>query len=147
MDDHRVCLRALSSLALAVLLVAGVSCGTPGPKTHAVKGKVVSAKAEDLKQLVGQTVELQSSKEPNTRGFGQIKADGSFTISTYRLGAALPGAIEGKHKARLMVNLEDEDSDQPRKKKWTIDAKYGQFESSGWTLEVPVAGEVIFKVQ
>src|SRR5262245_9294386 len=67
-------LRHHRCLALAGLLGIVVGCGPGGPKTYPVKGKVVTAKAEDLKRLVGQAVELQSTVEPNTRGFGQIQA-------------------------------------------------------------------------
>jgi predicted small lipoprotein YifL len=129
--------------ALALIALAG--CGPSGPKTHPVKGKVVPAKAEDLKQLAGQAVELQSVTEPYTRGFGQIQPDGSFTLSTYREGVSLPGAIEGKHKARLMLDLGDEEEGRPRKK-WPINAKYTRFESSGWEVTVPTTGEVILKL-
>ena len=138
-------MRTWRHLLCAVCFLA--SCGPSGPKTHAVNGKVVTAKAEDLKQLVGQAVELQSTTEPNTRGFGQIKPDGSFSISTYRKGDSLPGAIEGAHKARLMINLEDNDGPRGRKKQWTLDPKFTNFDNSGWTLTVPVTGEVVFKVQ
>src|SRR5437870_3721847 len=96
--------RAACLAALAVVLAVLGSCGPSGPKTYPVKGKVVLAKDEDLKQLVGQGVEFQSTTEPYTRGFGPIQPDGSFTLSTYRQGVTLPGAIAGTHKARLMIN-------------------------------------------
>jgi hypothetical protein len=122
-------------------------CGPGGPKTHPVKGKVVTAKPDDLKFLAGQAVEFQSTAEPETRGFGQIQPDGSFTISTYRQGVSLSGAIEGTHKARLMIDMGGEDGDGPRKaKKWPFDRKYTQFEGSGWTVTVPTDGEVVLKL-
>lgn len=132
-------------VALAGLFSILGGCGPAGPKTHPVTGKVVTAKAEDLKLLVGQAVELQSTLEPETRGFGKIEADGSFTISTYRQGVSLSGAIEGKHKARLMIDLGDDDG-RPRKKKWSLDRKYTQFEKSGWVISVPTDGEVVLKL-
>ena len=132
-------------VAVAGLLGILGGCGPGGPKTHPVKGKVVTAKAESLKRLVGQAVEFQSTTEPETRGFGQIQSDGSFTISTYRQGASLSGAIEGTHKARLMIDLGDEDG-RPGKKAWPIDRKYTQFENSGWVITVPTDGEVVLKL-
>jgi hypothetical protein len=132
-------------VALAGLLGILASCGPSGPKTHPVKGKVVTANADDLKLLAGQSVEFQSAAEPETRGFGQIQSDGSFTISTYRQGASLSGAVEGQHKARLMIDLGDDDG-RPRAKKWPFDRKYTQFENSGWVVTVPTDGEVILKL-
>jgi hypothetical protein len=106
---------------------------------------VITGKPETLKRLVGQGVEFQSTTEPETRGFGQIQSDGSFTISTYRQGESLSGAVEGTHKARLMIDMGDED-DRPGKKEWPIERKYTQFENSGWVITVPTDGEVSLKL-
>ncbi len=138
---HRV-----SWAVLAGAVVVFLGCGPAGPKTHPVSGRVVTAKAEDLKQLAGQSVEFQSTTEPETRGFGQIQPDGTFTISTYRLGVSLRGAVEGTHKARLMIDMGDEDDGRPRRRKAPVDPKYTRFESSGWEVTVPTNGEVILKL-
>jgi len=130
-------------LALGGVIGILVGCGPGGPKTYSVKGKVVTAKAEDLKRLVAQAVELQSTVEPNTRGFGQIQADGTFTISTYRLGAALSGAIEGTHRARIAPTAHDDDDGRGRLR---VDRKYTRFDSSGWEIVVPTTGEVVLKL-
>ena len=132
----------LSLLLLGTLL----GCGQSGPKTYPVKGKVVTAKNEDLKRLVGKGVELQSTTEPNTRGFGLIQPDGSFTIATYRPGGSLKGAIEGTHKARLQLQMADDDEDTLRKK-WPFDSKYTRFEDTPWTITVPSPEAVVLKVQ
>ena len=139
---------SVSSRWTALVGVLGIlmGCGPGGPKTHPVKGKVVTAKAENLKALAGQSVEFQSTTESETRGFGVIEPDGSFTISTYRKGVSLPGAVEGTHKARLMIDLGEDEDGKPRKKKWPVDRKYTQFESSGWEVTVPTSGDVILKL-
>jgi predicted small lipoprotein YifL len=141
-------LRRRATWALvAGILLALAGCGPSGPKTYPVQGKVVTTKADDLKLLAGQAVEFQSTTEPETRGFGQIQADGSFTISTYRQGVSLPGAVEGTHKVRLMIDLGGDGEDaRPRKTKWPFDRKYTQFESSGWTITVPTEGEVVLRL-
>jgi hypothetical protein len=132
-------------LLLTAALLGG--CGPGGPKTHPVKGKVVTAKADDLKLLAGQAVEFQSTAEPETRAFGQIGPDGSFALSTYRQGVSLPGALEGTHAVRLMVDVGGADGDgRPRKSKWPFDRKYTQFDTSGWVVTVPVDGEVILQL-
>lgn len=130
------------AVAAAVAVLAG--CGPGGPKTYPVSGKVVTTKAEDLKRLAGQAIELQSMTEPNTRGFGQIQADGSFTISTYRLGVALRGAIEGTHRARIAPTANDNDDGRARQR--PVDRKYTRFDTSGWEITVPTDGEVILRV-
>ena len=135
--------RRLCWLVFAGLLGVAGGCGPGGPKTYPVKGKVVTVNAEALKRLVGQAVELQSTIEPNTRGFGQIQADGSFTISTYRLGAALSGAIEGTHRARIAPTASDDDDGRGRMR---VDRKYTRFDSSGWEIVVPTTGDVTLKL-
>jgi|RhiMethySRZTD1v2_1073278.scaffolds.fasta_scaffold3587126_1 hypothetical protein len=136
--------RRVCSLALAGLVAIFAGCGPGGPKTYPVHGKVVTTNAEALKRLVGQAVELQSATEPNTRGFGQIQADGSFTISTYRLGVALSGAIEGTHRARIAPTASDDDDTRGRLR--AVDRKYTRFDSSGWEIVVPTTGEVILRL-
>jgi hypothetical protein len=142
------CLIRISRTALlgaALLAVVGVAgCGPKGPKTYPVSGKVVSEKGGVPKALVGSGVELQSATEPNTRGFGQIQPDGSFTIDTYRLGESLRGAIEGKHRARITPGASDEDDSRSPKR--LVDRKYTSFEKSGWEITVPTTGEVILKL-
>jgi hypothetical protein len=134
-------------VVVAGLIGALGGCGPGGPKTHPVRGRVVTAKPDDLKILVGQAVEFQSTTEPETRGFGEIQADGSFTISTYRQGVSLPGAVEGTHQVRLMIDLgRDDAGGRPRKAKWPFDRRYTQFENSGWTVTVPTDGEVVLRV-
>ncbi|HXG10734.1 MAG TPA: hypothetical protein VNK04_13335 [Gemmataceae bacterium] len=147
MDCILFTVRRLAAASVVVFCLVGlVGCGRSGPKTHPVKGKVVSEKAGVLQKLAGSSIELRSEVEPNTRGFGILEPDGSFTISTYRLGESLPGAIEGKHRARIMIDMGDEDDDRPRKKKWPIDPKYTRFETSGWEITVPTDGEVLLKL-
>ena len=143
-----VLLRHRASWAVIAGLIGALGgCAPAGPKTHPVSGKVVPAKTEDLKLLAGQSVEFQSTTEPETRGFGQIQPDGSFTISTYRQGVSLSGAIEGTHKVRLMIDPGGEDEDgRPRKRKWTFDRKYTQFANSGWAVTVPTDGEVVLRL-
>jgi hypothetical protein len=142
--------RAAAVLA-AGLLGAAAGCAPSGPKTYPVRGKVVLANAGDQKLLEGQGIEFQSATEPDTRAFGQLKADGSFEVTTYRLGVTARGAIEGSHRARLQIQMgdDDDDPDRPKKKrkKWPIDRRYTQFEKSGWEVTVPATGEVVFKAQ
>jgi hypothetical protein len=139
-------LRPAPLVVLSVLLGLLAGCGPSGPKTYPVQGKVVTAKAEDQKRLQGKGIEFQSTTEPNTRAFGVLQADGSFTVSTYRLGATAPGAIEGTHKARLQIDMASDEDNPTPKKKVTVDRKYTRFETSGWEITVPTTGEVLLKM-
>jgi hypothetical protein len=133
-------------LAIWIALVGVAGCGEPGLKTYPVNGKIVAANPEDVKQLAGQGIEFQSTAEPDTRGFGQLQADGSFTLTTYRLGVTAPGAVEGTHKVRLQIDVGDDEADPARRKKWPVSKKYTRFETTGWQVTVPTAGEVVLKV-
>lgn len=130
---------------LAVGLPVLVGCGPEKPKTYPVSGKIEMPPGSDIKGLVGQTLEFQSVSEPNTRAYAEIQADGAFTLSTWREGVSLPGAIEGTHKGRIILEVHDDD-DRPRKR-LPIDPKFTRFESSGWQITVPVNEEVILKVK
>jgi hypothetical protein len=132
---------------LVALLGIGMGCSSVGFKSYPVKGKVVAAKAADQDKLKGLGVEFDSVAEPNTRGYGVLEADGSFTVSTYRLGETAPGAIEGKHKVRLQFTATDDDSDQPRRKRLPIDRKYMRFDTTPWEVTVPVTGDVLLELK
>jgi hypothetical protein len=140
-------MRIAGFLFLSAVITSLAGCGPSGPKTYPVSGKVVMDKPDSQKLLDGQGIEFMSETEPTTRAFGQLKADGSFTVTTLRLGLTAAGAIEGKHKARLQINMGEDDDGRPRKKKWLINRKFTQFETSGWEITVPVSGEVILKGQ
>jgi predicted small lipoprotein YifL len=134
-------------LAAALSVLAG--CGPSGPKYYPVTGKVVMESDGSVPaKLIKQTVEFQSTTEPNTRAFGEIKADGSFELSTWREGRGTLGAIEGTHKGRMLLEIpQEEEAPNARKRKGPIEFKYTRFETSPWTIQVPPTGEVILKVQ
>lgn len=127
-------------LALAGGSLAGCS---GGPKTYPVSGRIVFEKG-NLKDWVGEAVEFQSTIEPDTRAFGTIREDGTFTVSTWREGLGLKGAIEGTFRARILMGPEQEESKRPVK---GVPTKYAKFDTSGWEITVPVSGEVVLKVQ
>jgi hypothetical protein len=145
MKGIRIRLRSRVALAAVLVLLAG--CGPGGPKMYPVKGKVVLAKPETLKRLVGTSVELQSTTEANTRAYGEIQPDGTFTLSTYREGKSRQGAMEGTHKARILIDLGDSDDEGASKRCSPIPLKYTRFETSGWQIQVPTDSEVVLKVE
>ncbi len=115
------------------------------PKTYPISGKVLMPPGADLERLAGNNVEFQSTSEPSTRAFGEIRPDGTFTLTTWREGVSLPGAIEGAHKGRIILEVNDDD-DGPRKR-LPIDVKYTRFDTPGWQITVPTTEEVILRVK
>jgi hypothetical protein len=127
-------------LALAGLSLLG--CGAGGPTTHPVKGKVVLAEG-DVKQLAGCTVEAMLTEDPNVRASGSVAEDGTFTLETVQDGRIVKGAREGKYQVRI---LRSSDDDGRGKSRLPLDPRFGKFETSGLTLQVPPGGEVILNV-
>jgi hypothetical protein len=84
-------------LALALLLVSG--CGQEElPKTYAVTGKVV---LKNGKPLSGGFITFRSVANHEHRAYGNIAADGTFTLDTIALtskarSARLAGAVEAE---------------------------------------------------
>jgi hypothetical protein len=128
-------------LLLVPLTLAG--CGSNGPRTHAVAGRI-ELQGGEISQLVGSTLEVALLSEPTTRGFGQIQEDGRFALSSLQAGELRSGVLEGQYAARIIPK--DEDIESREQATQTIDAKYLQFESSGLALEVPIQGEVTFSL-
>ena len=118
------------------LLAVGVAlhgCGRPGPSTYPVSGKVTFP---DGTPVTAGFIEFES-KEPKTKGLnarGKINEDGSFTLSTVKLG---DGAVIGRHLAIVRepyrrVAIEEGERLPPAK----IDRKFRSYETSGLEFEV-----------
>src|SRR5262249_52334511 len=96
--------RRAAMFGVLACLVLLPGCKEDGPKYHPVAGKLVLEKDGGVpKELIRQTIEFQSAVEPNTRAFGEIKPDGSFTLSSWREGRGNMGAIAGTHKGRMII--------------------------------------------
>lgn len=122
--------------ALVMLSVVGVSgCGGFGPTTHPVAGRVqVNG---DAAQLAGHHVELVHADDPTVRAAGVIDDGGRFSVETLDGGQRRGGAREGTYRARLI--LTDEGDGRPKPK---VPKKYLDVNTSGWTVQVPPAGDV-----
>jgi hypothetical protein len=129
-------------LLLSVFL-AVTGCGSKGPRTHAVAGRIELHSGE-ISQLAGSTLEVALLSSPTTRGFGQIQESGRFALSSLQAGELRSGVLEGKYAARIIPNDEDFESREQATK--AIDAKYLRFESSGLVLDVPTQSEVTFSL-
>ena len=111
-----------------------VGCGRGGlPATRAVNGKVVY-KGGDVRLLEGGTVEFQLISDPNVIAAGEIKADGTFSLSTWSKDGSteVQGAAAGEHKVRVDPPRPGE-ADSRR----LIGAKYRNFDKSGIRITLP----------
>ncbi|MBC8870242.1 MAG: hypothetical protein H8E44_12535 [Planctomycetes bacterium] len=93
---------ARSLLLLSVCAaVAIVGCGTSGPKTHPVTGKVTI----DDQPAKNCTITFHPVDSANQVASGQVEDDGSYTLYTGTSGT--PGAMAGKYKVVVVANEAD----------------------------------------
>ena len=100
-------------LAVALATLFGFTgCGEPGdppPKTYEVTGKVVHA---DGRPFQGGTIEFHSVENTSLTTMGQIKDDGTFTLTTMTGKHKLEGAVEGTFTAMVTPSLNQDQTEQ-----------------------------------
>jgi hypothetical protein len=116
-----------------MFLLAG--CSGPSVKTHPVTGKV-EIKDGDVAILTGSGVEFMHENDELLRPSGNIDASGNFIVKTLHQGEILPGAPEGKYKARIIL-ADPNDEGVPKRKGNPIHPRYLEFATSGLSLMVP----------
>src|SRR5438105_5411280 len=127
--------------ASGLLVVAG--CSSQTVKTYPVIGKV-EIKDGDVAILTGSAVEFKHESDEFLRPSGNIDSSGNFTVKTLYQGQILPGAPEGKYKARIILGDESDEGVPKRKGKAdVVHKRFLDFETSGLSFTVP-AGD--FKV-
>lgn len=124
---------------VAVTLAALAGCSDAGPETYPVAGRVEVGGGPGL--LAGHHVELTRTDDPTARAAGVIDGAGRFRVETLDRGRVKGGAREGSYHARLV--LADEGDGRPKPK---VPRKYLDFKTSGWTVQVPAAGDVTLTV-
>jgi hypothetical protein len=124
------------------MIVAG--CGPSGPQTYPVQGKVVfKGKGGKVQQLAGSKVWLQSVADPSLAAVGEIEDDGSFSLGTYLKEKSYQGVPAGQYKGRIEPPADDEEGKPLR---GLIHPRYHDFDKSGITCTVPLAGELVITV-
>lgn len=123
------------AISLCLLLTVLMGCSAKGPKTYPVQGKVV-VKDGDLALLVGSHVELLQDGDSSLRPSGKIDGNGNFTLQTLHQGKILPGAPEGKYKARVILG-DESDTGVPKRKSDPIHKRFLDFEASGLSVTIP----------
>jgi hypothetical protein len=86
---------------IAILSLCLAGCGG-GLTTYPVKGKVVFKGGRPVTS--GGRIEFQSTSDPQVKANGWIDdTNGSFSLTTYREGKSVEGAVAGPH--RVVVEL------------------------------------------
>jgi hypothetical protein len=101
------------------------------------------------KPLEGAFVTFMNA-EANVSGYGQTDDDGRFTLTTFKQD---DGVVPGKQKVsvrkvevidRSKPGFDYSTSSQappPPEERWLIPKRYGSFQTSGLTVEVPEGGK------
>lgn len=119
------------------LVLAAAGCGGSSG-AHPVAGTVNWSGGD----LAGHLVEFAHPTDPNVRGFGTIGPDGRFALERLSDGKTAPGLPAGTYQARVVIN--DEGDGQTKKPK--VPARYLDFKTSGWSVQVPPPGDVTLTV-
>lgn len=126
---------------LVILLVP--ACGPGGSPLFFVRGKVVIT-GGDVKTLAGGNVEASLESDANFRASGEIQADGTFQLESYREGKLVKGTIEGRYRVRVLPPSDDPATE--RRARGVLAARYQKFETSGLTFVVPTGGDVVLEL-
>jgi len=87
--------------AIVIVLLSIMGCGG-GLTTYPAKGKVVFKDGRPVTS--GGRVEFQSTSDHQVKASGWIDfQDGSFSLTTYKDGKQVEGAVEGSH--RVVIEL------------------------------------------
>jgi predicted small lipoprotein YifL len=132
-------MRVTFRAAVFIAMVGLTGCGSGGPKTYPVRGRVAIPNG-DVAVLAGSTVEAALDADPTVRAAGTIEPDGSFRLETLQAGVIKTGAVAGTYKVRVI--LTDDDPAMRKQAAKALHPKALKFESSGLTLQVPAPDEV-----
>lgn len=144
--------RALRLVAPWIALVA-LGCSStsstaptapePPTKMYPVAGKVVYADGSSSERLERGKVWFQSTSDASLLAVGTIGDDGSFQMTAlYPDLKTFAGVPAGSYKVRIDPPLDDERVPQTQ----FLAARYSDFNRSGYSVSVPVDGEVTFSV-
>ena len=96
--------------ALSFSLTSGCHSGKKMPAMHPVGGKVVYKNGQPL---TGGSVKFQSLTDPSLSTTGEIKPDGSFSLSTFADKERVKGAPLGEYRVTVIPPLGTEHAVQP----------------------------------
>ncbi|MCA9246694.1 MAG: hypothetical protein KDA42_06250 [Planctomycetales bacterium] len=103
----------IHELALGTLIATVViGCGRPAPKTETfpVVGKVLLPNGEPL---AGGAIEFHCQEGARLNAFGEIAADGTFSLNTVVEGTRVAGAVAGEHRVTIVPPMDESQSAVP----------------------------------
>jgi hypothetical protein len=120
----------LALSASTILLGCAKTEQATGPRTVALRGKLVFTKGGDAKSIYNRQgrIELESIEQPTIHAVGAIEEDGSFTVATITPEGGSPGAVPGNHRVRLDLD------DQAQR---LVAPQFLDFVKSGLKIKVP----------
>lgn len=139
----RINLKLLAILAINLGLFTSIGCGSKGPKTHPVVGKI-ELETGDVADLAGSNIEAASLADPTIRASAEIQSDGSFKLETLHEGVIKKGAIEGEYRVRIILN--DDDPKSRKRAAKAIARRFLEFDTSGLLLAAPSKEAVVLRL-
>jgi len=137
----RPTLRLLTSIGALFLAMSGsVGCGSSGPTTYPAQGQVQLATG-DSRVLAGHALEAALETDSQVRAYAEIGEDGRFALESLLQGTIRQGALPGRYRVRLI--LSEDDPERRRQAADFIPARFLQFDTSEFTIEVPAANSII----
>lgn len=128
-------LRFAGSAALFLLAILTLGCGPRAEGLHPVQGRFVAPDGGEVSILAGHLVETRLDSDPLVFSSAEIGPDGSFVLETLHQGEILPGAFEGSHAVRIVLNEDDKEKREIAKK--ALDPTLLDFDKSGLRIESP----------
>jgi hypothetical protein len=110
-----------------LLFVAGGCGGGPQP----VRGKVTLEDGTPVSK--GMVVFESMAGDAKITARGDIQADGTFKLGTYKPGDGVP---PGRYRVLVAPREDMEDIDSPNRKPPAFDPRYSDFKTSGLEFEV-----------
>jgi hypothetical protein len=130
-----------SAVLFSLVLLAAGGCSGQKIKTIPVAG-TVEIKDGDVSLLTRSSIELKSDADESLRAIGNIDSAGKFEVKTRYQGELVPGAPEGKYKARIVL-ADPSDEGVPKRKGNPIHQRFLEFETSGLVVTVPSGGYTV----
>ncbi|MEX0819210.1 MAG: hypothetical protein WD070_06445 [Pirellulaceae bacterium] len=125
---------------LLLLSVGGIGCSNDRLPTYPVQGRVVFS---DGSPVHTGSIELKS-REHGVQARGNIAADGSFQLTTYKQN---DGAVEGTHDCVVVqLVMVEELSNFTPSTEGVVDARYGSYSKSGLECEVSPAKQNVVTI-
>lgn len=135
--DNGVRWRSVWRLTIAVLLAAGLGCGSSYPKCIGVTGHVTYHGKPVTAGIVSFVPIGQPAGGQLVRpATGDLQADGSYVIRTFRDGQ---GALPGEYAVTIVAYDYSQKRDELQSLPSLIPTEYGAPETSGLKVTIPAA--------